>query len=131
MPHSCASSDSISSNMYKATRLPMPQASQATNTRAAGATKNPAVTTSTADSPELKQKMHISSGRHQGAVHIPETICSSGQQAFAASRRKMPMMRAANQAATQATGNNIHLSAFIICVNEKGLLVIGSFLGIW
>ena len=66
--------------IQKATMLPMPKTSQATNARAAGATKNPVVTTSIVDNPVIKQKMDFSTGRHQGAVHIPETIWPFGQR---------------------------------------------------
>ena len=101
--------------IQKATMLPMPKTSQATNARAAGATKNPVVTTSIVDNPVLKQKMDFSTGRHQGAVHIPETIWPFGQKDSAALRMKRPMKKATYQAATQATGISIHLSAFMIC----------------
>ena len=101
--------------IQKATMLPMPKTSQATNARAAGATKNPVVTTSIVDNPVQKQKMDFSTGRHQGAVHIPETIWPFGQKDSAALRIKRPMKKATYQAATQATGISIHLSAFMIC----------------
>ena len=101
--------------IQKVTMLPMPKTSQATNARAAGATKNPVVTTSIVDNPVLKQKMDFSTGRHQGAVHIPETIWPFGQKDSAALRMKRPMKKATYQAATQATGISIHLSAFMIC----------------
>jgi len=101
--------------IQKATMLPMAKTSQATNARAAGATKNPVVTTSIVDNPVLKQKMDFSTGRHQGAVHIPETIWPFGQKDSAALRMKRPMKKATYQAATQATGISIHLSAFMIC----------------
>ncbi len=64
----------VAAAMYSATTPPVPNVSQTTKTRAAGATKNAAVTTSTADNAVEKQKIPVSTAGNHGAMHEPDTV---------------------------------------------------------